>query len=1003
MSDELTAFLNFSFQNNQVATKVLDDSTRRITSAVRWQLNWTDYSRWLSENGVCTAPELRPSLARYGAPQPNELLYEDLLAFQAEMRRTAREIIVSRRVSPELWRSIVKETEGFASVLSGGTGIEGEITPENVGSLKLRYTYDTPAYRGAIMAVLRDLITSGDIFRLREDENGVFSLSPAVGEKGPDNPPPWKREAIPLKEALSRASRKPSSPAQHDPMAEAQEPPPKPPVTFSLMSELSDEDIMAALADPFDNDEPLALTEKAAAEDEPVALTDLAGEVESESLAETAEEAPVALTDLATEEPVALAEEPDDLGDDQVELAYHGADDDKPDDHADQTSDENEPVLLADQAADEEEPVLLAGQSADEDEPVLLADQAADEDEPVPLADQTAGEEEPVLLADQSAGEDESVTLAARASEGEPLEISEDSGTEDKPVPLADISGREPSAPLGRTVPGEEPLALSEKAVSEDEPSALIGQAHEGEPLDPEEMSDAGDREGPNAPAGSAASEGDRLTSYGIADHDEALATSASQDLGARPETKGASTVGGKDEDSATHMTPAETQDRISEANEETVIGSGVDDADGRLQAVVATVQAVADAEDGVIVLGARVNEAEYDLETSEDSPLAGAENGVIVLGARVDEAESDMEASEASPLANAEDGVIVLGARVDEATAGLEPAEARGLAETDDGAIVLDARIGEAESDLETREASPLADADDGVIVLDTRVGEADLEAREASPLADAEDGVIVLAARVDEAESDLEPRGASLQAEAERGAIVLGTGLDEAEDGHAFAGMPEDADIAYAPGSSSAPEERPKVLLDGHELFDLRSRLTDPATSPAPAPPRKNDKRDLFNLESDAVQKQIEAEETNEPFLDSEALEAAAHGLDYREEPMTEGAQSEEKHPASGSAYDGGEITEDYEGYNAGDEGYAIADEGDFHGNLADVPEDEDGRRYPEGPQAASEEEIYEDEDEYENEQASASFLPVEFLLGTLEQRARLRQGPPNNTYLN
>ncbi|MDR2612490.1 MAG: hypothetical protein LBG06_06580, partial [Deltaproteobacteria bacterium] len=336
MSNELTEFLNFSFENRRITTKVVDDYSKKVTSAVRWQLNWQDYTKRLAETGVCIDPDLRPSLRRYASPQASETLCEDLCAFQGDLRRTAREIIRTRRVTPELWRRILRESEGFVSVLSPGTaGFEGEITPDNIGDLRLSYTYDTPVYRNCIMAILRDLVTNGDIFLLEEDGDGVFSL-PAPETCGRQAPAAPRREAIPLKEALSRASGRCAAPAAPTGPEE-----PRGPVTFSLMSELSDFDLEAALADtPADPDdlpltlaealipakdgEPLPLTERADAEPargtegEPAPLTERADaepakETEKEplplterleaKLAKETDEEPLPLTERADAEP----------------------------------------------------------------------------------------------------------------------------------------------------------------------------------------------------------------------------------------------------------------------------------------------------------------------------------------------------------------------------------------------------------------------------------------------------------------------------------------------------------------------------------------------------------------------------------------------------------------------------------------------------------------------------------------------------------------------------
>ncbi|MDR1081361.1 MAG: hypothetical protein LBQ79_10475, partial [Deltaproteobacteria bacterium] len=561
MSDELTAFLNFTFMNRQVNTKVVDDNTYRVTTAVRWQLNWADYSSWLAENGVCTDPELRPSLRRYAAPQPTESLYDDLVAFQSETRRTARQIIASRRVPPELWKRILRETEGYASVMTPGPGFEGEITPENVNRLKLSYTYDTPAYRGAIMAVMRDLITSGDIFRLKEDAEGLFSLSgsapgsprgipqepvPAPSPEPASAPTPASRrkEAIPLKEALSRATGRlfPLEPPP-PPTPPPAEPRPREPVTFSLMSELSDEDIMAALSSPPD-DEPLALTEtvtpgadsddseplaltealeppelplnrtgpsapsdgttaapaeRAAMKDGPVALpdqTDVPGK-EEEPAALTApvipEDEPVALTELADGadgEPAAtLTELADSVGKEEeqaVTLTELAGGIGKEKERAAILTD-----LADDVGKEDERAATLTEPAIPEGDPGALAMRApgADEEPEETLTDQAGPEDEPIALTVRDAGADEEPeeTLADQAGpEEETVALTaRDAGADEEPTAtLTDQAGPEEEtvALTARDSDAdEEPTATLTDQVGPEEETVVLGEKLDGE------------------------------------------------------------------------------------------------------------------------------------------------------------------------------------------------------------------------------------------------------------------------------------------------------------------------------------------------------------------------------------------------------------------------------------------------------------------------------------------------------------------------------------------
>ncbi|MDR2460645.1 MAG: hypothetical protein LBE38_07680, partial [Deltaproteobacteria bacterium] len=178
MSQELVSFLNFTFKNNQVETKVIDDYSTKVTKAIRWQLNWREYLSDLAKQGIYADMEHRPSLRRYSSPQPSEELYKDLSAFQNEMRQTIADIVETRKIPPNLWKRILKESDGFTVMLSPPGSFEGDITPRNIGDLNLQYTYDAPTYRNCIMGILRDLIVSGGIFKLRTYPDGRFYYDP---------------------------------------------------------------------------------------------------------------------------------------------------------------------------------------------------------------------------------------------------------------------------------------------------------------------------------------------------------------------------------------------------------------------------------------------------------------------------------------------------------------------------------------------------------------------------------------------------------------------------------------------------------------------------------------------------------------------------------------------------------------------------------------------------------------------------------------------------------
>ncbi|MDR3153676.1 MAG: hypothetical protein LBW85_05245, partial [Deltaproteobacteria bacterium] len=488
MSNELTVFLNFTFQNSQVTTKVVDDYSGRISTASRWQLNWAEYSKCLADNGVCTDPDLRPSLRRYSAPQPDENLFNDLRSFQQEMRSTALAVARTRSVPPDLWKRVLREAEGHSSVLAPSACFEGEITPENIGRLKLNYTYDTPVYRACIMSIFRDLVSNGEIFRLRADERGVFSLPDRDSEppQAPSAAPGLKKEAIPLKEALSRAARK-GAPASPRPKPEPEtEPESGPPVVFTLMSDLSDDDIILALsASSSEDDEPLPLTEPVPMGGSPsvrppepgvtAARNGPEGYGEPERAAGLGgREAPLALTEQLREgeEPVTLTEQLRD-GEEPVTLT-------------EQLRDGDEPVTLAEPLRDGEEPVTLTEQLRDGEEPAGLpdADNSGDAEDPAPGAGESFRAEEPAIYAEKAASAEEPLTLTEHASSQNEQAGLYGAAGEDDPAPGAGESFRAEgtAASAEKAASEEEPLALTEHAPSQDEQAGLYDAASGDDP-----------------------------------------------------------------------------------------------------------------------------------------------------------------------------------------------------------------------------------------------------------------------------------------------------------------------------------------------------------------------------------------------------------------------------------------------------------------------------------------------------------------------------------------
>ncbi|MDR1295972.1 MAG: hypothetical protein LBO05_01075, partial [Deltaproteobacteria bacterium] len=174
MSDELTAFLNFVFKKQETVTKVLEDD--KVTMADRWQLNWREYERELASLGLPAADaEKRPSLLRYGIPQPSAAVLNDLLGFQAEMREVMGRISREKIVPAEFFKRLVGESKKvLASVFYVADEAEGDITPENIGSVRMSFCYDAATYDRVIAAIILELVANKTIFNLETTPEGFF-------------------------------------------------------------------------------------------------------------------------------------------------------------------------------------------------------------------------------------------------------------------------------------------------------------------------------------------------------------------------------------------------------------------------------------------------------------------------------------------------------------------------------------------------------------------------------------------------------------------------------------------------------------------------------------------------------------------------------------------------------------------------------------------------------------------------------------------------------------
>ncbi|MDR2366570.1 MAG: hypothetical protein LBF58_00430 [Deltaproteobacteria bacterium] len=174
MSNELTAFLNFTFEKKQTETKVVEDDA--ISSVLRWQLNWREYESYLRSLGIDASSDTRPSLLRYGNPQPDVRVLDDLIDFQKHLRGTIKEIIKDKRITPSNYSRFFSESNGVSTYLPLPENLSYDITPDNIESLNLRYGYDAATYRIFMSAVISGMIVDKSIFDLAIDSEGRFYM-----------------------------------------------------------------------------------------------------------------------------------------------------------------------------------------------------------------------------------------------------------------------------------------------------------------------------------------------------------------------------------------------------------------------------------------------------------------------------------------------------------------------------------------------------------------------------------------------------------------------------------------------------------------------------------------------------------------------------------------------------------------------------------------------------------------------------------------------------------
>ncbi|MDR3204620.1 MAG: hypothetical protein LBV23_07735, partial [Deltaproteobacteria bacterium] len=177
MSDELVVFLNFTFEKQQVTTKVLDDGGSSCSLATRWRINWRQYVAELAEVNVDCSSDARMYLAIYNTPQSSCQLFDELVDFQAKLRSQLSQLAATGKLSAALYNQIFRETDGLPVYISQNWTIQGDLNTKKFEALKIYYNFETHNYCHFILAILRDMLLKGTIFNIRTARDGEFYMA----------------------------------------------------------------------------------------------------------------------------------------------------------------------------------------------------------------------------------------------------------------------------------------------------------------------------------------------------------------------------------------------------------------------------------------------------------------------------------------------------------------------------------------------------------------------------------------------------------------------------------------------------------------------------------------------------------------------------------------------------------------------------------------------------------------------------------------------------------
>ena len=176
MAEELIVFLNFHFELKTVSIKSV--SGEMLTEVPRYLINWREYLTALAESGQAPDPGLEPLSEIYLKHLPDEVLFQDLISFQAELRESLGRLVNEKVWPEEAWRRLLRETEGVPVTLEAeGTG---NLSLEDRGSLKFKFVYLPETYRLRLLLLLRELMLDGRLSSLGRKNDGRFFFLPPV-------------------------------------------------------------------------------------------------------------------------------------------------------------------------------------------------------------------------------------------------------------------------------------------------------------------------------------------------------------------------------------------------------------------------------------------------------------------------------------------------------------------------------------------------------------------------------------------------------------------------------------------------------------------------------------------------------------------------------------------------------------------------------------------------------------------------------------------------------